>query len=602
MNFNSITILLKHPLQSQVTFFQAALILAVGIAAYGPALRGGFIWDDDVLVTENPLVRASDGLQRMWFSTEPADYWPMTYSVFWLQWRLWGDRPAGYHAVNLLVHLSCAFLIWRILARMNISGGWLAGLIFAVHPVNVESAAWISQLKSTLSMLFSLLSVLWFIGTDERKRAWEWYALSLAAFVLGMLSKGSVAMLPAVLLGIVWWRRKPNTSDFFKTLPFFLAAAMLVAVNVWFQTHGTGQKIRDVGWLDRLLGAGAVVWFYLYKAILPINLMFVYPQWQIDWRTLLWWGPLTGAVVLSLILWRYRNRNRWIRSVLAAWGYFCVSLVPVMGLVDVYYMKYTLVADHYQYVAIAGPIALAAAGWSRWFSREKYSAKIAAAVAVIALSTLSWKHNRVFADAETLYRHALAKNPRAWMVHNNLGTVLARKKLAQEAIEQYRHAIRLNPRFAEAYNNLGLTLAQTAGLAEAMDPFEQAVRIKPDYLEARMNLGAALMSAGRWEEAAQHYRKATELRPGYAQAHNSLGLALLRAGQAVQAIESFQRALQIDANYTEACMNLSLAYAAAGQREQALASAQRALDMARAHRQIEMARQFETWLSNYRGR
>ncbi len=280
-------------------FVIALAITVAAFLAYWPALTGQFVWDDDILLTNNALVKASDGLYRMWFTTEAVDYWPLTGTTFWLEWRLWGMNPFGYHVTNLLLHLASAGLLWAALRRLSIPGAGIAACLFALHPVNVESVAWVVQRKNVLSLFFFLLSALWFLIHDEDSsgRVGRWYWLSLAAFVLAMLSKGSVAVLPAALLLVAWWRRGNVTvRDIVLTLPFFAIAAGFTVLNVSLQTRNVAEVIRDVTIVERVLGAAAVVWFYLSKAVLPIGLVFVYRQWDIDAGDLRWWLPLAAAL------------------------------------------------------------------------------------------------------------------------------------------------------------------------------------------------------------------------------------------------------------------------------------------------------------------
>jgi hypothetical protein len=284
----------------------ATLLVVIGLAVYLPSLRNGFVWDDDSFLTKNALIKAPDGLARFWFSTQATDYWPVTSTSLWLEWRLWGMHAAGYHATNLALHLAEALLLWSILRRMRVPGAYLAALLFAVHPVNVESVAWIAQRKNLVAMLFYLLAIFGFLRSgwiSPGARKWGLaYVLSLLAFLLALLSKGSVAPLPFVLLGLIAWQRRPRGSDLVGLAPFFGISATLVAVNVWFQTHGTHEIIRQADGIQRLLGAAAAVWFYLWKALIPVDLIFVYPQWHIsasDWR---WWGPLMAAMALTLWL------------------------------------------------------------------------------------------------------------------------------------------------------------------------------------------------------------------------------------------------------------------------------------------------------------
>ncbi len=278
----------------------AALITVAAFIVYLPSLSGGFIWDDNnIYVTNNQIIKSADGLYRFWFTTQAVDYYPVSNSALWFEWRLWGVSTAGYHVVGLILHIVEALLVWLILRKLSIPGAFLAAVIFTLHPVNVEAVAWIAQRKDMLAMLFFLLSILWYLKMDmapgtahcplSTANYFHWYWSSLAAFVLGMLSKGSAAMLPVLLLGIMWWLRPLTKRDLLRIGPFFLAAIMLTAVHVWCQTHGMSELIRSASFVQRLLGAGGVVWFYLYKALLPLELIFVYPQWQIEAGNIMWW-------------------------------------------------------------------------------------------------------------------------------------------------------------------------------------------------------------------------------------------------------------------------------------------------------------------------
>ncbi len=393
-----------------------------------------------MLVTENNLIQTPDGLYKLWCTTESLDYWPVTNTSFWIEWRLWEMNPTGYHVTNMLLHIVEALLIWVILRKLSIPGAFLAAMIFALHPVNVESVAWIAQRKNMMSMLFFLLSILWYLKADmptaiagtaparSREEPWEpeksisplstlhsplYYWLSLAAFVLAMLSKASAVVLPVLLLGIVWWLRSLTRRNLLRIAPFFLLAVVLTVVNIWFQTHGKDIEIRNAGFAERLLGAGCVVWFYLYKALLPFDLAFIYPPWHVQVGDALWWLPLLAAFIVTAVLWRYRKG--WSRPLLFAWGFFCVSLVPVMGFTDVGFMKYSLVADHYQHIAIIGVIALAAGGWGIWHKRARnkthWATTAVAVVAMGALAFLTWQQSGIYHDAiETISGNAAKKS------------------------------------------------------------------------------------------------------------------------------------------------------------------------------------------------
>ncbi len=508
----------------------AALIFLLTIIAYLPALRGGFLWDDAPLITENRLIKASDGLYRFWCTTEPDDYWPLTSTAWWLEWRLWGTRPMGYHVVNVLLHAINAVLVWIILRRLKIPGAWAAGLVFAIHPVNVATAAWISEQKNTLSMFFYLVAILLFLRFNERN-GWSWYGLSLAAFLLALLSKTAVVMLPVVLLGCVWWTRgRVRGKDFMHTVPFFVAAAGLGLVTVWFQHQhriAVGLSAEPVHWAARLATAGSVPWFYLCKAVLPVKLAAVYPQWQIQeirWTSFALGGLLVGGLTLS-----WRKRNTWGRPLIFGFGYFLVMLLPVLGFFDQSYHRIAAVADHWQYYAIIGPIALVVAGgdWAcrRWSDPRRDWGMIMGVAGVAMLATATWTRCRVYADAETFWRSYAAKDPGAYIAHVNLGVALAQAGKLEEAIGHFEQTLRLKPDYAPASYNLGRALAQQGRIRAAIPYFEQAVRLQPNDAGAHNNLANALAETDRLSEAVQHYEEALRLRPDSAEARANLELA-----------------------------------------------------------------------------
>ncbi len=319
--------------------------------------------------------------------------------------------PTGYHVTNLILHFASALLLWKILRHLSIPGAFLAALLFAVHPVNVESVAWIAQRKNSLAMFFFLLSISWYIHADgslsqiDKARPTDKlstpasflrsgrYWLSLFAFALAGLSKGSVAVLPLILLGIIWWQRSRIAhSDLIRILPFFLAAIVLIRVNVWFQTHGADFAFRDVNFAQRLAGAGAVVWFYLSKALMPIHLLAVYPQWEIHAGQLLWWLPLVAAATATIALLWHRF-SRWGRPLLFVWGFFCVALLPVLGFIDVAFMQYSLVANHYQHIALIGIVALVAASWIAWDARAPKASRPVSTAAVVFMVVSLMAHH-----------------------------------------------------------------------------------------------------------------------------------------------------------------------------------------------------------------
>ncbi len=312
----------------------AVALVALTLLAYLPAMRGGFIWNDDTFLTGNPLIKSWDGLRRFWFTADPPDYFPLTSTSLWLEWRLWGMNPAGYHVVNVLLHALSAMLLWRVLKRLKAPGAWLAGLIFAVHPVNVESVAWITERKNTLAMALFMASLLAYLKFDEDD-APRAYALALGLFLLALLAKTSVIMLPAVLLLCAWWRRgRIRRRDILRAIPFAALSGALALVTAWYQYHRAiaAEVVRTDGFLARTAGAGWAAWFYLYKALLPAKLCFVYPRWALAVSFL---SFLPDLLLLALLVLLWRNRRGWGRPLLFGLGYFLVSLAPVAGFLNI---------------------------------------------------------------------------------------------------------------------------------------------------------------------------------------------------------------------------------------------------------------------------
>ncbi len=539
------------------------LLVGLTFIAYLPALRGGFVFDDGPLIIMNRLVRAHDGLYRFWFTTEASDYYPLTGSFWWLQWRVFGYHAIGYHAVNILLHTANAILVWVILLRLKIPGAWLAGLVFALHPVNAATVAWISEQKNTLSMLFSAVAFLLYLRFYEDGR-WRWYGFSLAAFLLALFSKTAVVMLPVVLLGCVWWvRGRLRWKDLVCSAPFFVFSLALGLVTIWFQHHRAlqGHLVRSDGFLARLAAAGWVPWFYLYKTLLPVHLTLMYPKWSIDASR--WVSYLPGALLFLCFLVFWRERRTWGRPLLFGLGYFVATLVPVLGFFDQGFYSYSLVADHWQYYSIVGVIALTVAAGEEVFRRIGDQHRwwgMAVAVGMLAmLGAATWQRGCVYASEEALWQDTVSKNPQAWRACINLGAALKQAGKLEAAVGYFEQALRLQPDSAEAHNDLGDALWQQGKMPEAIRHFEQALRIKPQYAEAHGNLGNALAQLGRDQEAIRHFEQALQINPDFAEVHNNLGNALLRQGKIPEAIEHYQQALRIYPEFAEAHLNLAIA-------------------------------------------
>ncbi len=560
------------PSRSVVLIGGSVGILLLTILAYLPAMRGPFIMDDDLLVTENPMVKSADGLRRFWLTTEAPDYFPLTSTSFWIEWRMWGMNPTGYRATNVVLHALSAILIWRILNRLDVPGAWVAAAAFALHPVCVASVAWIAERKNTLPMVFYLLSILLYLDFDARPREARWkYAASLGAFVLAMLAKTSVVMLPVVLLLCAWWRhRRVRRADLLRSIPFFILSAALSAVTVWFQyTRAIGEDVvRTDSPLSRTVVAGCAIWFYLLKTIAPVGLSMIYPRWDlggVSWTSAL---PGMALVILFAICWRYRAT--WGRSPLLALGYFVVSLFPVLGFFNIYFMKFALVADHYAYIALIGVIALAvgaAAHALRRAPRAGVAFVVATLVVLVVLLALTSARARLFADEQTLWADAAAKASSSWVVQNNYAHALLRHYKTDIAAEHFRESLRLDPDNQEA--KVELDWPRTEARAPASSSAErererEAVRLLYAYADAHEALGEWLSASGRTREALDHLYKVLILNPDHVAAHLAVAHILESQGRADDALVHYDRAVHADPDSVPLRLRLANALLARG--------------------------------------
>jgi len=565
----------QAPSTRRKTALAVALLLVLTFLAYTPLWRAGFIWDDDDYVTENPVLRTTEGLRQLWHDPSATpQYYPLVHTSFWLEYRLWGLDATGYHLVNVLLHALSALLLWRVLRRLEVPGAYLAAAIFALHPVHVESVAWITERKNVLSGVFFLLALVAYLrfrplARDSSGAAGgpgRYYALSLLFFVCALLSKTVTASLPAVILVLAWWKQdRLRKATVLPLVPMFVLGAALAAVTVFLEKTQVGAQGEDwtLSVVERCLVAGRALWFYAGKLVWPHPLSFIYPRWAIDagagWQYLF---PAAALVLAAGLggLWRWRRIGK---GALAALVIFAGMLLPALGFFDVYPMRFSLVADHFQYHASIALIALASAGAATLAvplaGRRRWMPPLAGGLVVIALGLLTWNRSQVYQDQETLWRDTLATNPDAWLAHNNFGMILYERGELEEAASHFRHAIRLHPEYAVAYNNLGNILTRQGKLAEATHHFEEAVRIHPEHARAQNNLGYARLREGRTGEAIRHFQKALEVAPDYPMPHRNLGDIYMQQTFYRKALEHYEAAVRIDPGDTLSLLKASIA-------------------------------------------
>jgi tetratricopeptide (TPR) repeat protein len=565
---------------------QCGVMVAAVFAIYGPALQGDWLWDDDTYITGNFLLHTLAGLGKIWF--EPGatrDYYPLSSTVQWMQWQLWGMNTLGYHLTNVVLHIVSSLLVWRLLSKFGLRLAWLGGLLFAIHPVQVESVAWISELKNTLSLPLLLGAMIRWIDYDERKKA-RHYWLALALFVIATLCKLSVVLLPLVLLLYAWWRRgRIGWNDVKASVPFFAAALAVGLVTVvggsWDQqfNHLQPDFYPAGGILGRLALAGQAAAFYFSKVFLPVDLLPVYPLWPVDYTSPLAYLPwLVLAVVIS---WLWSKKEIWGRHALLGLGFFLINLAPCPGFLPAPNMGYAWVMDHFLYLPIIGLIGLAVAALEQLSARIPDSFRLGAiGIIVLMMAALGWEsrgYAGLYVNQETLWTYTLQRNPEAWPAYNNLGNVLLQEGRVSEAIERCNQALKIRPDYAEAHNNLGVALIETGHAQEAIEQGEEALKIKPNYAEAHSTVGNALLHLGRNQEAMDQFEQALQIKPNSAEAHNNLGNALMHAGRIPEAIEQFDQALKIKPDYAEPHVNLGNILLQTGRIAESLEECERAV-------------------------
>ena len=542
-------------------FLAAAALVLLGAAVLHPVLAGGWLWDDRHEVVENRILTGPSPLAQIWLAPAGPDYFPLKSTVQALEWRAFGARPAGYHAVSLALHLAGALLAWRLLRRLGAPWAWLGGMLFALHPLAVESVAWAAELKNTLSLPLLLLAAGAWLDWDEGRRPGA-YARALLWFLAALLAKSSVVMLPWILLLHAWWRRGRITArDGRAAAPFFAAALALGLVTLHFQRQLAigGWTIAAGGPGARLARAALALGFYLQKALLPASLSPLYAT-RVVALSLAHLLPV--AALAALAAWCWLRRASWGRHGLLALGFFVLNLLPVIGLIDMSYMRYSWVADHFAYISLVAVTGIVAAALGSWARTTPAGAAAAGAVLVACCAIESNRYARIFHDPTTLWTHALARDPASWAALDNLGDAEKDDGNLAVAIDHYRAALRLKPDLAEARSSLGYALLLSGHPADAVAELREAVRL--GYVQAHTNLGNALTETGQFPEAIREQTEALRLEPYSPEVEVNLGNALCQSGRAAESLPHYERAIRLQPDFSEGRYNWGIALAQAG--------------------------------------
>lgn len=575
-----------QPADPVQTIFAAIALLAITFIAYAPAYRAGFIWDDEDYVTANPNLEDAAGLARIWTqpSTSPQ-YYPVVFTSFWIEHHLWSDTARGYHAVNILLHAASALLVWRILRRLEIPGAWLAAAVFAIHPVHVESVAWITERKNTLSGLFYLLSLYFYLNYISAKPGKPDtaptipdnptfairhslfaiprtpYILSLLAFLLALLSKTVTCSLPVAILIILWWKHGRITRrDLIPLVPFFALGLALASVTIYLERQHVGATGAEFNYslAERSLIAGRAVWFYAGKLLLPANLSFIYPRWTISAATA---RPFMLPIALLLVLfalWYFRHRIG--RGPFAAALFFVVTLFPALGFFNVWPFVYSFVADHFAYLASLGLIvAFVALLAIATASLSQNTRCIASAILLLVLAVLTFRQATIYADEKTLWTTTLARNPRSSVAHAALGVALQREQNLPEAVDHYEAALKFSPVDTAALNNLAFAARTTGHLDRALAAYLNLAAREPKNEQAHFQIALIQTWRNHPEDAIASYREAIRLRPDFAEAQSNIASLLLQQAKYKETIDVLSEAIKTRPDLFEIQYQLAVA-------------------------------------------
>jgi protein O-mannosyl-transferase len=539
-----------------------ALLLTVStFLVYQPVWHGQPIWDDWEHITRADS-ETLGGLRRIWLepgSTQRFD--PLVDTVFWIEGKLWGVSPLGYHLVNITCHIGAALLLVAVLRRLQISGGWLAAAIFALHPVHVESVAWISELKNTLSGVFFLGAVLAYLKFDETRTPSS-FVMAMGLFLGALLTKTTTVVWPIGMIAIMWWKRGTLSwkRDLLPLIPFAALALFIGWIALGIEHAAAGDAMGELRFsvAQRLVVAGHACWFYLGKLLWPVGLCPIYPRWQIDHLGSADYLYPISLLALLILLWSQRKRSR---APLAALFFFVGALSPLLGVFSFSYLRYSFVADHFQYLASLAVITLVAAGGVRLQGKWRLFPRFTGIAILATLAVLTREHSRAFTDLGTFARATLAGNPDSWVAHDHLGLVLTSEGKLTEAIDLFNQALRTNPKYGLGHYNLGCALQSQGRMEEAIQQFQQSIRWQPDLALPRYNIGCILASQGKFAEAIKQYQDAVRLEPHASKVHNNLGIAFASSGKLDEAIGQFQQAIEIRPHFADAHVNLGHALA-----------------------------------------
>lgn len=567
--------------------FPALFLIAVILISYLPILNAGFIWDDNDYVTENQFIKSTDGLYKIWFEIGATDqYYPLVFTSFWIEYHLWGLNTFGYHLINIFIHSFNAIILWIILRNLSIQFPYLLALIFAVHPVQAESVCWITERKNILSGFFYLLSLYFFLRylnfltpqediyskTNRKKNIIskdffflnKFYILSFLLYICALLSKTVTFSLPLIIIILIWWRRAKTTQkDIVPLIPFFIAGIFLSLITVWVERHKVGAigEEWNFSFIERILIAGRALLFYPQKILIPYKLTFIYPRWIIDAKLL--WQFIYPIVAAAIFILLFFFKNKIGKAPFTATLCYAITMFPALGFFNVYPMRYSFVADHFQYHGSIFLIVLFASIISYLLIKYSpiklkiYLPHIIFSIIIIILISLTYKQCRIYKNTETLWLDTIAKNPNAGIAHNNLANIYMNRQQSKEAMYHYSEAVRLMPHDEVLHYNMANALTEIGKLDEAEEYYMKSISINPYFAEAHNNLGNISIKMGKIKQALNHFNEAINIKSNMANPHFKLGDIYLSQGKIQNAVEEYYTTLRLDPNLAEAANNLA---------------------------------------------
>jgi len=593
-------------------FYIICLFLVVAtLAVYWQVLDNDFVhYDDDAYVTENLRVQKGvtfDNLTWAATSSLASNWHPITWISHMIDCQFYGLNPKGHHLTSLLFHVANTLLLLLIFVRMT-GALWQSSLVaalFALHPLHVESVAWVAERKDVLSTFFMMLT-LWVYTIYVKKGGVRRYLLVVLFFVLGLMSKPMLVTLPFVLLMLDFWPlgrlchirdtrnevtgqhtdERPNIFRLvWEKVPFFTLAVVSSVVTFIVQERGGAVKLLEMYSIQtRIINAFVAYIEYIVNMVWPVKLAVLYPH---PGNSLpIWKGVVTGLVMVLITVLVIRKARK-IQYLAVGWFWYIVTLIPVIGIVQV---GSQAMADRYTYITLIGLFVIIAWGandlLSKWLRRKIWLGTLAAIILPV-LIVLTWKQVQYWEDSITLYKHTLKHTSNNFIIYNNLGKVYNDSGKYKEAIEAYKQSTRIAPDYAMAHSNLGVSYNDSGKYKEAIEACRKAIWINPDYAKAYFNLSVAYGESGKYEEAIEACRKAIEIDPDYAMAHSNLGVAYGVLGMYKEAIEKFKQAIEIDPDDVMAHSNLGYAYLSSSMHKEAIEAYKQAIgiepDSAKAH-------------------